>query len=178
MGKQLNIYGNVEEGNLLRDNIDKIISILEKYKIDTVDKLENIFKGQEGERTVKKYLNSEIGNYGMQIDDFRINREGRYQLSEIKSQYKVNKGDYYSPIEGHGLHPAQVEARVRLSEKYGWTPMLYINCLTDKVIYYGDLRELLKTETHTFSKGDFRKERILFNIKYFNKSVLGSEYYK
>ena len=156
MGKQINIFGEVEEPPTFFD---------ENY--------ENIKKGFEGENEVRDLLNRKNIHF-LQVD-VMFEWDGKYFCGEIKTQEKATPEKYYGlPFEGHGLPPWQVKSRIKLYERTGIIPYLFVRCLTDNCIYHGDIRELMKTKYYEFKK----TPRIVFNLEEFKKEPLGQKYNK
>ena len=153
MGKQINIFGELEEPPTFFDaNYD------------------NIKKGFEGENDIREFLKRKSISF-LQAD-LIFEYDGKYYCGEIKTQEKATPEKYYGlPFEGHGLPPWQVNSRIRLYEKTGIIPYLFIRCLTDNVIYHRDLRELIKTNYYEFKK----TPRIVFNLEEFKKEPLESK---
>lgn len=150
MGEQINIFGEVEEPPTFFDK-----------------NYENIKKGFEGENDIREFLKER--NISFLQADLIFEYRGNYYCGEIKTQEKATPEKYGIPFEGHGLPPWQIKARIKLYERTGIIPYLFIRCLTDNVIYHEDLRKLMKTKYYEFKK----TPRIVFNLEAFKKEPLG-----
>lgn len=119
---------------------------------DNADKI-NI--GMYGEELVRSFLKKNKYNF-MQVDIIAEKGDKIY-LIEVKCQEKFKDPD------SHGLPEYQIKERIRLAEKTGMIPVLWIYDLEDKVFYMQDMRVLMEGEK-SFSK---TRKRILFPIESF-----------
>jgi hypothetical protein len=149
MGKQIDIFGKVTEPPTFFE---------ENY--------EDIKKGFEGENDIREFLKRR-GIRFLQADVI-FEHKGKYYCGEVKTQYKATPEQYGIPFEGHGLPPWQIKARIRLYEKTGILPYLFVRCLSDNCIYYEDLRKLMNTKYYEFKK----TPRIVFNLEEFRREEL------
>jgi hypothetical protein len=126
-----------------------------------VDKnLANIKIGFDGESTVREWLKRKDYKF-MQVD-VMFKKDGKWFLGEIKTQEK-----YLSPpFDGHGLPKWQIDARIAFYKQTGIEPILFVNCLTDKVLYCNSILKLMETD-HFYTKGN--SPRVIFNIIHFVK---------
>lgn len=124
---------------------------------DNLDKLDIGFKG---ETIIREFFKAK-GISFMQVD-IMFNNKNKWFLGEIKTQEK-----YLSPpFDGHGLPQWQIDMRIKFYNDTKIIPYLFIYCLTDKCIYYGNLLELNNLDKFS-TKGKF--PRVIFNIKNFKK---------
>lgn len=119
---------------------------------DNADKI-NI--GMHGEELVRSFLKKSKYNF-MQVDIIAEKGDKIY-LIEVKCQEKFKDPD------SHGLPEYQIKERIRLAEKTGMIPVLWIYDLEDKVFYMQDMRVLMEGEKFCSKTG----KRILFPIESF-----------
>lgn len=120
------------------------------------DNADTIDIGMHGEGLVRDYL-KKTGYKFMQVDIIAEKGDKIY-LIEVKSQEK------YKDPDSHGLPEYQIKERIRLAEKTGMIPILYIYDLEDNVFYVQDMRVLMLSEEKFFSKTG---KRVLFPIESF-----------
>jgi hypothetical protein len=119
---------------------------------------ETIKIGLEGEEKIRN-LFIEKNIPFMQVDlMFFFNN--KWCLAEIKTQEKF----LAPPFDGHGLPKWKIDRRLKFYEDTGVIPYLIINCLTDNIIYIGNIIELSKSD-YFQTKG--KSPRVIFNIKNF-----------
>ena len=119
------------------------------------DNADTIDIGMHGEGLVRDFL-KKTGYKFMQVDIIAEKGDKIY-LIEVKSQEK------YKDPDSHGLPEYQIKERIRLAQKTGMIPILYIYDLEDKVFYVQDMRVLMKGKKF-FSKTG---KRVLFPIESF-----------
>lgn len=111
--------------------------------------------GMHGEQLVRDFLKKTDYKF-MQVD-LIAEKGDKIYLIEVKSQEK------YKDPDSHGLPEYQIKERIRLADKTGMIPVLWIYDLEDKVFYMQDMRVLMKGEKF-FSK---TRKRILFPLESF-----------
>jgi len=114
--------------------------------------------GLEGEGEVRKWIGSH--NFPLLQIDAMFKCENKWYCAEIKTQEKY----VHNPFDGHGLSMPQIQARLSFCKDTNTIPVLMVRCLDDNVLYYEDLRKLMRTRPYT-TKGN--TPRVIFNLKYF-----------
>lgn len=116
-----------------------------------------IEKGMLGEGILREYLKTKDYEF-MQVDLIVDTGEDVY-IVEVKTQEKFKA----PPFDGHGLPEYQIRQRIRISEKLGAVPVLYVYDLDEKFFYFQDMRKLMQGE-HIITK---KNPRIIFPLSSF-----------
>lgn len=121
------------------------------------DNADKIKIGMHGEELLRTYLKK--GKYNFMQVDLIVESEEKIYLIEVKTQEKFKA----PPCDGHGLPAQQIKARIRLADKTGMIPLLYIYDLDDKLFYMQDMRVLMDGEKFFTKTGS----RIIFPLDRF-----------
>lgn len=124
------------------------------------DNIEQIRIGFDGESAIRELFKDKKIPF-MQVD-IMFKFHNKWCLGEIKTQEL-----YLSPpFDGHGLPEWQINRRLQFHYDTGVEPYLFVNCLTNKCIYYNSIINLERGEKFK-TKGS--KPRIIYNLESFKK---------